>query len=345
MLGDESPLLSPSAIRAALPLNRADTAFVAQSREVIQAILAGKDQRLLVVLGPCSIHDTQEAILYAERLKALAEDLKERTFIVMRAYFQKSRTAGGWQGLIADPHLDGSNHLALGLEMARKLALSLTKLRIPLGMELVDPAGLYYLEDCLSWGSIGARTVESSPHRQLASGVPFPIGFKNNTAGSILTAIQAVGVASKPQTYMDINTHGILCLRKTPGNPWGHIILRGGKERPNYQEPDLQEAIQRLKDDGLPSRILIDCAHGNSTKQGECQSRVFEAALKLRQRYPEIRGLMLESYLKAGKQPFPTYPQPILAGLSLTDPCLGWEETEDLLQNHVFCFLSRKKFV
>ncbi len=332
MLGDAIPLLSPLALRTTLPLSSADVAFIAESREAIQAILTGKDQRFLVIVGPCSIHETQEALLYAERLKALADGLKDKAFIVLRAYFQKSRTAGGWQGLLVDPRLDGSHDIALGLEKARTLALRLTTLRMPLGMELVDPAGLHYLADCLSWGAIGARTVESSLHRQLASGAPFPIGFKNNMAGSIQAAIQAVGVASKPQTYMDINAHGALCLRTTPGNPWGHIILRGGVQRPNYAENDLQEAIQGLTKNGLPLRILIDCAHGNSTKHGACQSTVFEAALKLREAYPAIRGLMLESYLKAGKQNFPADPQPILSGLSLTDPCLGWEETEALLR-------------
>lgn len=332
MLGDAIPLRSPPSLRAALPLSSADVAFIAQSREVIQAILAGKDQRLLVIVGPCSIHDTQEALLYAERLKALSEAIQDRVFIVLRAYFQKSRTAGGWQGLLADPHLDGSKRMDVGLERARTLAIRLTTLRIPLGMELVDPAGLHYLGDCLSWGAIGARTVESSLHRQLASGAPFPIGFKNNTAGAIQTAIDAVAVASTPPTYIDSNAHGALCLRTTPGNPWGHIILRGGAQGPNYQEPHLQEALQGLKEEGLPLRILIDCAHGNSTKHGHCQSTVFEAALKLRQRYPAIRGLMLESYLKAGKQPFPTSPEAILPGLSLTDACLGWEETEGLLR-------------
>ncbi len=332
MLGDAIPLLSPLVLRTTLPLSSADVAFIAEAREAIQAILTGKDQRLLVIVGPCSIHNAQEALLYAERLQALADDLKDKAFIVMRTYFQKSRTAGGWQGLLTDPHLDGSKRMDAGLEKARILALHLTTLRMPLGMELVDPVGLHYLGDCLSWGAIGARTVESSFHRQLASGAPFPIGFKNNTAGAIQTAIDAVAVASKPQTYMDINTHGALCVRTTPGSPWGHVILRGGVQGPNYAETDLQEAIQGLTENGLPLHILIDCAHGNSTKHGHCQSTVFEAALKLRQRYPAVRGLMLESYLKAGKQPFPTSSQAILPGLSLTDACLGWEETEALLR-------------
>lgn len=332
MLGTELPLLSPEALRRELPLGREEEAFIQRSQETIQAILSGRDTRLLVVVGPCSIHNLDETIMYAKRLKALADSIQDRAFIVLRAYFQKSRTAGGWQGFLLDPHLDGSKDLLFGLKQARRLAVDLARLRMPIGMELVDTIAPHYLEDCLSWGAIGARTVESSLHRHMASGAPFPIGFKNNTEGNLATAIQALRVASKAQTFADINLQGGLCIKKTLGNPWGHVILRGGRQGMNYGEIAIQETLASLKQEGLALRLMIDCAHGNSTKHGTCQTAVFKAALQLRKNYPEIIGIMLESYLKSGKQPFPTDIKDLQAGLSLTDACLGWKETERLLE-------------
>jgi 3-deoxy-7-phosphoheptulonate synthase len=326
------PLISPERIRQDIPLSAADRDFVSQSRKHIKAILDGKDPRLLVLVGPCSIHHTEGAKRYARALKGLADELADKLFIVMRAYFQKPRTLDGWQGMLMDPHLDGSSDIAYGIRQARELAQEWTQMQIPLGLELVDGLSLHYLADCISWGAIGARTVESSLHRQLASGVDFPIGFKNNTEGNIQGAIYALKTAQKPQSYIDMSLQGSVCLRKTRGNPWGHIILRGGRQGPNYSETSIHTALQALKHGGLAPKLMIDCGHGNSTKLGLCSSEVLEQILDTLPLYPEIMGLMIESYLEEGKQSFSRADARLNPNLSITDPCLGWEKTAYFLR-------------
>lgn len=326
-----SSFISPDALCKAIPLSEEDRDFVSQSREHIRSILAGKDSRKLILVGPCSIHNTEGAKRYASALKVLADELADKLYIVMRAYFQKPRTSNGWQGMLMDPHLDGSNDIDCGLRQARELAQALTQMRIPLGMELVDGLSLHYLADCISWGAIGARTVESALHRQLASGVSFPLGFKNNTEGNVLSAIHALEASKKSHTYLDIDMKGSVCIRKTQGNPHGHILLRGGRQGPNYTEDCIKAAIAALQDRGLDPKLMIDCAHGNSTKLGLCTLKVLEELLESLPRHPQVIGLMLESYLEPGKQVFPS------AGatspyLSITDPCLGWEQTACFLR-------------
>src|SRR5574342_94567 len=325
-------LPSPRAIKTKLPITDDAAALVVETREAVRHILHGQDrERLLVIVGPCSIHDPEAAYEYADRLKPVADALRDRLLIVMRTYFEKPRTTVGWKGLINDPHLDGSCDIATGIERARTLLLNLNRRGVPCSTELLDPVTPQYLADLISWAAIGALTTESQTHREMASGVSMPVGFKNGTEGSLQVAINAMTSARTPHHFVGINADGQTSIIKTMGNPDRHIVLRGGGGKTNYDAEHVARAEAALAGEGIARPIMIDCSHDNSSKDHKRQGLVARDVLRqFREGRQSIMGLMLESNLNPGKQ---TWKQGIsLAyGVSITDACLGWEETESLL--------------
>ena len=314
------------------PLSEADTDYMVQSRETVKNILEGKDKRLMVIVGPCSIHDPKSAKEYAKKLVKLRDELDDKLFIVMRVYFEKPRTTIGWKGLIYDPDIDNSFNIEKGLGLARGLLLDLTKLRIPSAVEYLDLITPQYFSDLITWGAIGARTTESQSHRELASGLSCPVGFKNGTNGNIDIAIDAIVSASHPHSFWSINKKGRIYRYQTSGNPNCHIILRGGKT-PNYDETNIKNAVDKLSKNKLPLKVMIDCSHGNSEKQFKKQLDVGNDVIKqIKNGSNNIFGLMIESHLKEGNQPTNTLDK-LEYGKSITDACLGWEDTEILLKN------------
>lgn len=304
---------------------------VAEARIRLQQIIFGDDRRIVVVVGPCSIHDTEAGLEYAQRLAKVSAKIKDRIEIVMRVYFEKPRTTVGWKGLIMDPHLDGSNDIPAGLKRARKFLIDVLDLGLPTATELLDPITPQYIADLVCWSAIGARTTESQTHRQMASGLSMPLGFKNATSGDLKVAINAIKAASQPQTFLGISHQGLASAITTRGNPYCHIILRGGMDGPNYSEGHVEETANLLKKNSLIPAVMIDCSHDNSGKKPERSVEVTrEIARQLKDPQSPIIGIMLESNLVGGSQKFPS-PQPLTRGQSITDPCLGWEETEQLL--------------
>src|SRR5213594_3842564 len=261
------PLVAPRVIKGELPGSDALYEVVVRARATIRDIIAGRDRRLLAVVGPCSIHDPEAALDYAGRLGALAERLADKLFVVMRVYFEKPRTTVGWKGLINDPHLDGTHDMQLGLRLARKLLVDLARLGLPAGTELLDPITPQYLADLISWAAIGARTTESQTHREMASGLSMPVGFKNGTDGSLQIAVDAMQSARAPHSFLGIDQEGITSIIRTTGNPVGHVVLRGGRARANYDAQSIREAESRLAQTGLPAVLMVDCSHANSGKQ------------------------------------------------------------------------------
>ncbi len=327
------PLVSPAELKLEQPLSERAARTVVEARRAIGAILTGEDRRLLAIVGPCSIHDLAAAREYAARLGELAERLSDRLLIVMRAYFEKPRTVCGWKGLINDPHLDGTFDMATGLRRARGLLLELAEAGLPAATEMLDPITPQYIADLVSWAAIGARTTESQTHRQMASGLSMPIGYKNGTDGSIDSAIHALAAASRPHSFLGIDLGGRTCIVHTTGNPWGSVILRGGKDGPNYDPAQLEEAFARLEDAGLCSRLIVDCSHANSRKDHTRQAEVFRSVVATRVAGEErIVGLMLESHLEEGRQDLGDDPAALAWGVSITDACIGWEETRRLLE-------------
>ncbi len=326
------PLPSPRTIRTKLPTTEQAAALVCETREAIRHILQGRDrERLLVIVGPCSIHDPQVASDYAGRLKQAADATKDRLLIVMRTYFEKPRTTVGWKGLINDPHLDGTCDIAAGIELARTILLDIHHLGIPCATELLDPVTPQYIADLLSWTAIGARTTESQIHREMASGLSMPVGFKNGTEGSLHVALNAMIAARQPHHFVGINADGLTSIIKTMGNPDRHIVLRGGGGKTNYEEEQVARAEAAVAGEGIVRPIMIDCSHDNSSKDHRRQSVVAKEVLRqFREGRQSIMGLMLESNLHPGKQ---TWQQgkPLTYGVSITDACLGWDETETLL--------------
>lgn len=304
------------------------------ARQGIQALMHERDDRLLVIVGPCSIHDPRSALEYAGRLSRERLRLRGTLEVLMRVYFEKPRTTVGWKGLIQDPELDGSGQFHKGLQLARQLLLDINQLGVPAATEFLDPMVAPYLADLVSWGAIGARTTESQTHRELASGLPMPVGFKNSTSGDIHIACDAMEAAAAVHHRLTIDAMGTLVREQTPGNPDGHLILRGGKE-PNYQAPWVEAARQALLDRRLPQRLLIDCSHGNSRKQHERQGLVVaDVARRVALGEQAVFGMMIESHLHAGRQPFTAgvhSPQSLKYGQSITDACLDWESTVELL--------------
>jgi 3-deoxy-7-phosphoheptulonate synthase len=325
-------LPSPRAIKTKLPITDQAAALVVETREAIRRILHGKDRdRLLVIVGPCSIHDPDAAYEYAAKLKPIADALRDRFLIVMRTYFEKPRTTVGWKGLINDPHLDGTCDIATGMELARTILLKINLLGLPCGTELLDPISPQYTADLISWTAIGARTTESQIHREIASGVSMPVGFKNGTEGNLQVAVNAMISARAPHHFVGINADGQTSIIKTMGNPDRHIVLRGGAGKTNYEPEHVARAEASLVGEGIARPIMIDCSHDNSHKDHTRQGAVAHEVLRqFREGRHSIMGLMLESNLNPGRQ---TWKQGVALkhGVSITDACLGWDETEHLL--------------
>jgi 3-deoxy-7-phosphoheptulonate synthase len=326
-------LPSPSQLLAELSKNAAQAAFVARAREEIHRIIFTDDKRLLLIVGPCSIHDVIAGREYAARLAALARSVADRVMIVMRVYFEKPRTTIGWKGLIMDPHLDGSHDIAAGLRLARTFLRDVLDLGLPTATELLDPITPQYIADLICWSAIGARTAESQTHRQMASGLSMPLGFKNGTDGSIPTAINAIRAAAQPHTFFGINLDGAASAIVTRGNPNCHIVLRGGSTGPNYSPAHIAQAEQLLDQAGLIKAILVDCSHDNSAKQPGRQPEVLRAVLaQVAAGNTSIIGAMIESNLHAGSQPFPQPREKLLPGVSITDGCIDWDTTEAIVR-------------
>jgi len=326
-------LVSPRELKAQRVDTERHRRVVLESRRVINDILAGRDQRLLVVAGPCSIHDVDAAMEYAGRLNELREKFADRLVVVMRTYFEKPRTTVGWKGLINDPHLDGTFDMETGLNRARQLLLDITALGLPCGTEMLDPITPQYIDDLVSWASIGARTTESQTHRQMASGLSMPVGFKNGTDGSLQVAMDAMKSARHPHSFLGIDDDGRTCIVQTRGNTQGFLVLRGGGGKPNYDPETVADAHRQLNDAGLPGRIIVDCSHANSGKKQERQEIVWTSVLEQR-RHPEtpVIGAMLESNLLEGNQGIPTDHTELRRGVSITDACIGWPKTQELLE-------------
>ncbi|QOL26940.1 3-deoxy-7-phosphoheptulonate synthase [Thalassotalea sp. LPB0316] len=327
----EEVLITPKALREQLPLNKKGREFVEQARDTIANIIHKKDHRLLVISGPCSIHDVTAAKEYAQKLKALHEAYKDSLYIVMRVYFEKPRTTVGWKGLINDPHMDGSFDVSAGLFQARQLLIDLTEMGIPLATEALDPISPQYLAELFSWSAIGARTTESQTHREMASGLSMPIGFKNGTNGSLDVAINALKSAASSHRFMGINRQGQVALIKTSGNPDGHVILRGGKQ-PNYDSVNVSLCEQELEKSNLSPSLVIDCSHSNSNKDYRRQPLVADNVFnQIVDGNTSIIGIMLESHLNAGNQSADLPKHALSYGVSVTDACIDFETTEQLI--------------
>ena len=325
------PLISPKALKQEIPVRAKGYDTVVSARKAIQNILNKKDRRLLVVVGPCSIHDEKAALEYAERLYHLKQQVAETLFIVMRVYFEKPRTTVGWKGMINDPCMNGSCDMTAGLRKARKLLLDITEMGLPTATEMLDPISPQYIAGLVCWSAIGARTIESQTHREMASGLSMPIGFKNCTDGELTTAVNALLAAGAPQNFLGIDQNGRTSVVKTTGNPWTHIVLRGGK-RPNYDSVSIAEAKDMLKEKGLPETIMVDCSHSNSRKQHQGQTVVWKDVINQRlDGNNDIIGLMLESNLLEGNQKIAGDLSNLEYGVSVTDACISWETTEKLL--------------
>jgi len=327
-----APLHSPAQLKAAMPDHEIDRETVIGARNTIKEILLGDDKRMLVIVGPCSIHDEAVALDYAERLTALRERYRETMVLVMRVYFEKPRTTTGWKGLIYDPHLNDTFDFGEGLVQARRILLKINDMGLPCATEFLDPIVPQYIAGLVAWAAIGARTTESQTHRQLASGLSMPVGFKNSTTGDMQVAINAMISARTPHTFAGIDDDGRVALVHTTGNRWGHLILRGGEAKPNYDGEFVNAAVQRLEAVKLPARLMIDCSHANSGKKHENQEVVWRNVIAQRAAGNEhIIGLMLESNIHAGRQDLPADPADLKYGVSVTDECIGWEKTEELL--------------
>ncbi|MCH7697209.1 MAG: 3-deoxy-7-phosphoheptulonate synthase [Proteobacteria bacterium] len=322
---------SPAEICEDIPISEKAATIVYETRQTIHNILIGKDDRLMLVIGPCSIHDTVAAVEYASRLQPLMEELKDDLLIIMRVYFEKPRTTVGWKGLINDPDLDGSFHINKGLRLARQLLLDINEMAIPAGTEFLDIITPQYLTDMVSWGAIGARTTESQVHREVVSGMSCPIGFKNGTDGTTQIAVDAIRSASQPHNFLSLRKEGTSAIFKTKGNEDCHIILRGGKQ-PNYNADSINAAASQLQSAKLPARIMVDFSHANSRKQYQLQLQVgHDVAKQVAAGDGRIFGAMIESHLIAGRQDI-VADKELVYGQSITDACLGWEETEPLIR-------------
>lgn len=328
------PLISPATIHQELTITDTAATVVSDTRDRIRNILQNEDQRLLVIVGPCSVHDINAAFEYGEKLLSLRKELEDDLEIVMRVYFEKPRTTIGWKGLINDPHLDGSYDINTGLRLARKLLLDLANLGLPAATELLDPIIPQYIADLISWTAIGARTTESQTHREMASGLSMPIGFKNNTDGSLHAAANAMLAASQPHHFLGINLEGLASIVTTTGNPDGHLVLRGGKRGPNYDADHVQQAAKELTKLNLNPRVMIDCSHDNTQKDYTRQPIVLQnIADQLVAGSKHIMGVMLESHLVAGKQSIPQDLSQLTYGQSITDACINFQTTTTVLRD------------
>jgi 3-deoxy-7-phosphoheptulonate synthase len=327
------PVIPPGILHQELPMTAAAHRTVVAGREAIKRILRRADHRLLVIIGPCSIHDPKAALEYAGRLNELRQALQDRLCIVMRVYCEKPRTTVGWKGLIYDPSLDGSEDLPTGLRLARQLLLDITALGLPVGTEMLDPITPQYHADLISWAVIGARTTESQTHREMASGLPMPVGFKNSTEGILQVAIDAMETARHPHTFLGVDSDGRTAVLRTRGNPWGHVVLRGGRTGPNYAPESITAACAQLRQANFDPVLMVDCSHGNSRKQHAHQEEVWSSILQQRLvGNTAIMGLMVESNLYPGNQKIPHDVGQLRYGVSVTDACVGWETTERMLR-------------
>jgi 3-deoxy-7-phosphoheptulonate synthase len=328
------PLISPAFLHHELPITETAATLVAQTRDRIRNILRNEDHRLLVIVGPCSVHDVDAALEYGQQLVALRQELAEDLEIIMRVYFEKPRTSVGWKGLINDPNLDDSYDINKGLHLARKLLLDLAELGLPAATELLDPITPQYIADIIAWTAIGARTTESQTHREMASGLSMPIGFKNNTDGSLQAAINAMLSASQPHHFLGINHHGLASIVATTGNPDTHLVLRGGKSGPNYDVKHIDWAAKELLRLNLNARVMVDCSHANALKDYNRQVQVLDAiAEQLHDGQRHLLGVMIESHLVAGNQSIPSNLADLVYGQSVTDPCVDMQTTATMLRH------------
>jgi len=328
-----TPLPNPASIRSEIAVSERATQAVLRARREIARVIAGHDPRRLVVIGPCSVHDPDAAIDYALKLKKLTEPLSDRLMVVMRVYFEKPRTTVGWKGLINDPELDGSDDIPAGLRKARRLLLEVNEIGLPAATEFLDPIVPQYISDLISWAAIGARTTESQTHREMASGLSMPVGFKNGTDGSLSAAINAMLASSQAHSFLGVNDVGQVAVVRTQGNPEGHVVLRGGTSGPNYKREHIEEAARQLGKAQVNQRVLVDCAHGNSGKSVEQQAVVaFELADQIAQGNENVLGLMIESNIKAGRQDITGPKASLEYGQSVTDPCIDFDTTVRVLE-------------
>jgi 3-deoxy-7-phosphoheptulonate synthase len=326
-------LTPPRALKDEVKMTESVNQTVIQGREEIKNILQKNDPRMLVIVGPCSIHNPKEALEYATKLAKLREELKDQFHILMRVYFEKPRTTRGWKGLINDPHMDDSCDISTGIKIARRLLLDITSLGLPTATEFLDPIMPQYIADLISWAAIGARTTESQTHREMSSGLSMPVGFKNGTDGNLQIAIDAMHSAMGPHSFLGIDQDGVTSVIRTRGNSLGHVVLRGGKARPNYDPTSIQEAMLQLKKEKLPDVLMVDCSHANSGKKHSQQEEVWRSVIEQRvSGNSGLIGLMVESYLVEGNQSITKNPADLKYGVSITDECIGWETTERILR-------------
>jgi 3-deoxy-7-phosphoheptulonate synthase len=327
------PLVPPRVLKEEYPLSERSERTVLEGRRSIESIIRQDDERMLAVVGPCSIHDPDAALEYAARLKKLHDELADRLFIVMRVYFEKPRTRLGWRGLILDPHLDGSYDIQAGLRAARRILNEITDMELPTGTEMLDPIVPQFTSDLISWASIGARTTESQTHREMASGLSMPVGFKNGTDGSIDTAINALASSRYSHSFIGIDQDGRTCVLNTAGNTAGHVILRGGRSGPNYHDEAVEDTVRMMTEAGYDPTLMIDCSHSNSRKDPTRQEKVLRSLIRQRtEGRHEIIGFMMESNLGYGRQDIPENLDELAYGVSVTDPCLDWDRTENALR-------------
>ena len=326
-------LLTPRALKAQLPMTGRSNETVLAGRDLVTRILQRQDPRFLVVVGPCSIHDPKGALEYASKLAAVRKEVSDQICLVMRIYFEKPRTTIGWKGLINDPHLDGSYDIETGMKQARELLLEITSMGLPAATEFLDPITPQYIADLVSWAAIGARTTESQTHREMASGLSMPVGFKNGTDGGLQIALDAMCASRTSHSFLGIDQDGVTSIIRTIGNPVGHVVLRGGRLRTNYDADSLREAEAQLTQAGLPSVVMVDCSHANSGKQHARQEEVWRSLIAQRSAgNGALIGAMIESYLSEGTQSIPKNLTDLRYGVSVTDACLGWDVTERMLR-------------
>lgn len=326
-------LASPEQVKRLLPLTERAERTVLSGRHTIQRILDREDHRLMVVVGPCSIHDPAAAMDYAQRLRRLSDDIGDTLYIVMRVYFEKPRTTTGWKGLINDPHMNDSFDVEAGLQIARKLLIDVNELGLPAGTEALDPISPQYLGDLVTWSAIGARTTESQTHREMASGLSTPVGFKNGTDGSLPTAVNALLSVSRPHSFLGINQKGQVAVIRTSGNAYGHVVLRGGSNGPNYDSVTIALVEKELAKHKLPANIVVDCSHANSNKDPSLQPLVMHDCVhQVIEGNRSIVGVMLESNINAGNQSIPSDLSQLRYGVSVTDACIDWATTEKTLR-------------
>ncbi len=327
-----NPLITPAKLKSEMPISDTAVASVREGRQVIRDILDRKDKRVFVVIGPCSIHDVEAAKDYAQRLKTLAEKVSDTLYLVMRVYFEKPRTTVGWKGLINDPYMNDTFKIEDGLHIGRQLLLDLAEMGLPLSTEALDPISPQYMQDLISWSAIGARTTESQTHREMASGLSCAVGFKNGTDGSLTVATNALQSVANPHRFLGINEDGAVSIVRTKGNHYGHVVLRGGGGKPNYDSVNVGLAEQALEKAGLIKNIMIDCSHENSSKNPALQPAVLDnVTSQILEGNQSIVGLMVESNLKHGRQNIPANLNDLEYGLSVTDGCISWDETEEAL--------------